>query len=567
VTVTEDPRVRALADLTGPGGPFEITEEDVLGTRLPVFRDRHRSLRDLLVASTERFGSAGYLTIDGQTITYAEHHDTVASVARALHETYGIGPGDRVAIFAANCPEWAVTFWAATSLGAIVSAYNGWWTADEVRYGLELTEPKLLVGDRARLARLQGLDLDIPVVEIESQFDALAAHAPGAPLPDQPIAEDDPALILFTSGTTGRPKGALISHRGLIGFVQVNLCNGAIRARAATLAAPEAAAGTPAPAPSPSVTLLTSPMFHVSGLFAGVILGLATGGRMVLRRGRFDAGDVLRLIEAEKVTAFSPIGGMGPRILDHPDFGRYDVSRIRNMGFGGGPTSPAVRDRMKAAFPSVGLSISNGYGSSETVAAVSSNTGAEYERHPASAGRANPTCNIAIFDDDGNRLPDGVEGEIHVQSAYNMLGYWRDPEATARTLKTDRWLATGDIGRFEDGMLFINSRARDMILRSGENIYPIEVERRLDAHPAVAESAVVGADHPEHGQEVKAIVVLEPGATVDTDELARFAGETLSPYKVPTAWDLRREPLPRNASGKVLKIVLTGEAEAPAGEE
>jgi acyl-CoA synthetase (AMP-forming)/AMP-acid ligase II len=323
------------------------------------------------------------------------------------------------------------------------------------------------------------------------------------------------------------------------------------------------APAAPTAPPPQTCTLMLSPMFHVSGLLAGVILGLDLGSKLVLRRGRFDPEAVLQTIQDERITSWSPIGGTGPRVIDHPLFEKYDVSSVRNMGFGGGPTSPALRERIKAAFPNAAMSLANGYGSSETVAAVSSNVGAEYEQFPTSAGRPNPTCEIAILDDDGQPLPDGVEGEIHVRSAYNMLGYWRNDEATAAAFKPGRWLATGDIGRIEGGLLFINSRARDMILRSGENIYPIEVEQRLDAHPQVRECAVVGSDHPVHGQEVKAIVVVDPDAPVDVDDLARFAGETLASYKVPTLWELRREPLPRNASGKVLKTVLLGEAEAP----
>jgi acyl-CoA synthetase (AMP-forming)/AMP-acid ligase II len=282
---TPDHRAQALAELTAPGAPFETTEADVLGVRYTVFRNRHGSLRDMLTASA-RHGDATYITIDGKPLTYREHLAQVGSAAAALRDRYGIGPGDRVAILAANCPEYAVTFWAVVSLGAIVSAFNGWWTTDEIRYGIELSEPSLLIGDAKRLERLEGVDHGIPVIEIESGFAALVQHAPGAPLPDQPIDEDDPALILFTSGTTGRAKGALISHRGLVGFVQVTVCNGAVRARSAALAVVAPAA--PAAASVQTTTLLTSPMFHVSGLFGGVIMGLDLGMKLVLRRGRFD---------------------------------------------------------------------------------------------------------------------------------------------------------------------------------------------------------------------------------------------------------------------------------------
>ena len=554
-------RARALADVTAPGTPFEVVQEDVLGETFDVFANRHRSLRELLVASTDRFGDAGYLTIDGTTTTYRQHLDQVASVARALTEVHGVRPGDRVAILSANCPEYAVAFWAITSVGAVVSAFNGWWTTEEIRHGIELSEPVLLIGDTARLARVPA-DTQVPTIEIETGFADLVAHAPGAAMPDQPIAEDDPALILFTSGTTGRAKGALVSHRGLVGFVQVTLCNSVVRMRSIALANPDAP--VPAAPAAQNVTLMLSPMFHVSGLMAGIILGLATGGRLVLRRGRFDPEDVLRLMQDEKITSWSPIGGMGPRVIDHPSFDKFDVSSVRNMGFGGGPTSPALVERIKAAFPNAAASLANGYGSSETVAAVSSNVGDEYRQFPTSAGRPNPTCELAIFDEEGRPLPEGVEGEIHSRSAYTMLGYWQNDAATAAAIKPGRWLATGDIGRIEGGMLFINSRARDMILRSGENIYPIEVEQRIDAHPAVLECAVVGADHPVHGQEVKAIVVADAGAEIDVDDLARFAAETLSSFKVPTQWEIRTEPLPRNASGKVLKTVLLGETDAPS---
>jgi long-chain acyl-CoA synthetase len=555
-----DPRARAYAEVTGPGSPFEVVEEEVLGERLPVFRHRQRSLRELLVGSTERHREAGYITIDGVTLTYGEHLDAVASTAQALRERYGIGTGDRVAILAANCPEWAIAFWAVTSLGGVVCAGNGWWTAEEIHHALELSEPALLIADARRLERVRDADRTMPIVEIETGFPALVAHAPGAALPDQPIAEDDPALILFTSGTTGRSKGALISHRGLVGFVQTVQATGAVRMRTAVL---QGTGTMPTAPPPPPTTLLLSPMFHVSGLFGGIIMGLAVGMRLVLRRGRFDPEDVLRIIESERITSWTPLGGTGQLVIDHPRFADHDVSTVTNMGFGGGPTSPALRERLKQAFPNAAPSHANGYGSSETVASVSSNAGADYDRFPTSAGFANPTCELAILDDDGRRLPDGVEGEIHVRSAYSMLGYWRNPEATAAVFKPGRWLATGDIGHIQDGRIFINSRARDMILRSAENIYPIEVEQRLDAHPAVVESAVVGVDHPVHGQEVKAIVVVADGVEVTDEELARFAGEALAAYKVPTVWERRQEALPRNAAGKVLKTVLLGDAVAP----
>jgi acyl-CoA synthetase (AMP-forming)/AMP-acid ligase II len=548
--------------LTGPGGPFELVFEDVLGERMQVFKSRQRSLREILAASGAR-GDAEYVVHGDRRISYAENLRISAALARALERRYGIGRGDRVAILAANCPEWIFSFWACMSLGAIVASLNGWWTGDEIEYGVRHSDPRLLIGDRKRLARVAGLDLGVPVLEIETGFDDLVAEGAGAPLPAGPIEEDDPAVILYTSGTTGRPKGALSSHRGLVGFVQTGFLGGAER----MLAAAQAGAKPAGPA-GPVVCLVTAPLFHFSGLYGMTLMQLATGGKLVLRSGRFDPEDVLRTIERERVTAWSALGSMGPRVLACPALGRYDVSSVRVIGFGGAPVSPTVQSRMREAFPNAAASVAMGYGSSESVTSVTSIFGEDYVRRPTSAGTVGPTMQLEIRDPEDKPLPAGVEGEIHVRSPYLMLGYWRDPEATARAIKPGRWLATGDIGHLDpEGYLYINSRARDMILRSAENVYPVEIEYRLEAHPAVAEAAVVGVDHEELGQEVKAIVVPAEGAEIDTAELARWVGEKLAAYKVPTVWEVRRAALPRNPSGKILKTVLTGEAQSDLIEE
>jgi acyl-CoA synthetase (AMP-forming)/AMP-acid ligase II len=285
---------------------------------------------------------------------------------------------------------------------------------------------------------------------------------------------------------------------------------------------------------------------------------LAVGAKIVLRTGRFDPEDVLRLIEKERVTSWAGLGSMAPRVLNHPSIGRYDLSSLRNLGSGGAPTSPTLLDRMKDVVSSAGRGI--GYGLSESVTSVTMIGGEELDERPTSVGRAVPTHQIEIRGPDDKALPEGQEGEIHVRSPYVMLGYWRNSEATRQVIKPGRWLATGDIGRIEGGYLYINSRARDMILRGAENIYPTEIEHRLEAHPDVAEAAVVGVDHPELGQEVKAIVVPAAGAAPDPAALARWVGMTLAAYKVPAHWEVRAEPLPRNAAGKVLKNVLAGKA-------
>jgi long-chain acyl-CoA synthetase len=558
MTAREEMRAR----LTGPGGPFEIVEETVLGERMRVFKNRPRSLRELLVQSAAH-GPKEYLVQDERRLTYGDHVRLVASLAAALRNRYGIGKGDRVAILAENRVEWPLAFWATQSLGGITAALNGWWTADEIAYGVADSEPKLLIADKKRLARAGKLD--VPVLEIESGFEALLGHAPDAPLPDVPIAEDDPAVILYTSGTTGRPKGAVASQRSIIGFVQTTTLSGAESVLAEVMAGKMK---PPDPANRPQgIFLATPPMFHLSGLYANIVLQLSFGGKLVIRPGRFDPEAVLQLIEKERVTAWAALGSMGPRVATHPNVEKYDRSSVENVGFGGAPTTEAVQDLMRRAFPNAKSNLGIGYGSSESVSTAATIRGADYDLHPTSTGRLVATVELEIRDPDGKPLPEGVEGEIHIRSPYVMLGYWRKPDATKDTIKPGRWLATGDIGRMQDGLLYINSRARDMILKNAENVYPAEIENRLEKHSAVREAAVYGVDHPEWGQEVKAVIVPEPGAKLDTHALARFCAETLAAYKVPTQWELRAEPLPRNPSGKILKNVLAGQAQSAFVED
>ncbi len=555
-------REELRARLTGPGAPFEIIEGTVLGERMRVFKTRPRSLRELLVASAAH-GEKEYLVQGDRRISYAAHLKQVASVAAALRERYGIGKGDRVAVLAENRVEWPLAFWATQCLGGITAALNGWWTADEIAYGIADSEPKLLIADRKRLERAGKLGL--PVLEIESGFAELLSHAPGAALPDVPIDEDDPSVILYTSGTTGRPKGALASQRSIIGFVQTTTLAGAESVLGDVMAG---RTKLPDPANRPqTVFLATPPMFHLSGLYANIVLQLSLGGKLVIRPGRFDPEALLQLIEQERITAWAALGSTGPRVATHPSLSKYDLSSVENVGFGGAPTTEAVQELMRRAFPNAKSSLGIGYGSSESVSTAATIRGADYDAHPTSTGRPVATVELEIRDPDGKALPEGVEGEIHIRSPYVMLGYWRKPDATSETIKPGRWLATGDIGRLEAGLLYINSRARDMILRNAENVYPAEIENRLEKHRAVREAAVYGVDHAEWGQEVKAVIVPEPGTTPDLRELARFCAETLAAYKVPTAWEIRSEPLPRNPSGKILKNVLAGQAESTFVED
>jgi acyl-CoA synthetase (AMP-forming)/AMP-acid ligase II len=539
--------------LAGPGEPFEIVDDDVLGERMTVYRNRPRSLREVLEDSA-RHGDAEYVVCGDERLTYTEHLARVAAFASALRDDYGVTKGDRVAILAANCPEWIVAFWATVSLGAVCTSMNAWWADPELEYALGHSEPTVVVGDAERLARVRSVAPDAPFRTIETgdDFAALVEEHRGAALPAVEIAEDDPAVLLYTSGTTGRSKGALASHRAVCGMISTSMHGGAM----AMLAA-----GAGAPTPGANVALVTVPLFHASGLYGFVVLQLTAGGKVVLRRGRFDPDDVLRLVEEERVTAWSALGSMGPRVAERALASGRDTSSLRVLAVGGAPVSPAQQEMLRVAFPHAQNAVSMGYTSSEAVGMVTRIGGEEMRAHPTSAGRVVPTVQMEIRGPDGTPVPDGADGEIHVRSPYLMLGYWRDQAATDAVLLPGRWLAMGDIGALRDGLLYINSRARDMILVNAENVFPTEVEFRLDEHPAVRECAVIGVDDVMTGQAVCAVVVAADDAAVPEDELRAWCREGMAGYKVPTQWVFRTEPLPRNPSGKVLKRELLAEVE------
>jgi len=545
------------AALSGPGAPFERVYEEVGGLKMEVFKQRPRSLRDFLARSTH-YGDRVFSVWDtGERWTFAEHERLVASVAAALKERHGVGPGSRVAILAANCPEWVLTAWATLSLGGTVVAMNGWWQGDEIRYGLELSEPHLLVADRKRLDRLGGADPGVPTVVVEDDFAPYRAHDLAAPLPDVAIDEDDPAAIMFTSGTTGRPKGAISTHRNLVAFVMLVMCSGA-----------RVAMANPAPEGAPElVSLASTPLFHVSGFQSCLLVGPAAGSRFVWTTGRFDEEKIFRLTLEEGVTRWGGIPTQLWRLLEHPAFDSAKFAQITASGGGGSMVSPELQRTLREKLPNAAKAISVGYGMTECGGLCTMATNEILEADPNTVGAPLPTAEVGIFDDEGHRLPDEEEGNICIRGAMVMPGYWRNPEATAEAFFPDGWLRSGDIGHMRDGLLYLASRKRDMIIRGGENVYPVEIENRLEAHPDVLEAAVVGVDHPVLGQEVKAIVVPKPGVALDPEALKPFVGEVLAYFKVPEYVEVRTEPLPRNASGKVLKPVLLGELENTFTEE
>ncbi len=549
--------------LLTPGSPFETTTATVNGEVYDVFANRAGNLRELLTRSVEHGDRELFIWDDGRRYTFTEHERLVASAAAAMAERYGIEPGDRVALLGANSPEWVIGMWAAISLGAIAVGMNGWWTGDEIVYGLELTEPKLLIADQKRLARLQGTDPGMATVIVEEDFeDRLSGFDMAAPLPDAPIDEDDPAVVLFTSGTTGRPKGAINTHRNIIAFLGITAFSGARSALMAGLADRP----TDPDAPEPC-SLVSSPLFHVSGLHSAAVAMVANGMKSVWTTGRFDPEKIFRLTEQERISRWGGVTTQVWRLLEHPALNDYDHSSVRACGGGGSVWSPELQRAIRERLPDAAPQMQVGYGSTETGALATIATSQMLMDDPTCAGTPLPTVEVEIRDSDGNPVPDGTVGEVCVRGPNVMPGYWNQPEATEAAFFSRHWLRTGDFGHMRGEMLTIASRVRDMIIRGGENVYPIEIENRLEEHPGIHEAAVIGVDHRTLGQEVKAVVVPQPDTSLDAADIQQFAGEKLAYYKVPAHIEVRTTPLPRNASGKVLKHVLSGTADNTFVEE
>ena len=548
-----------IAELTGPGGAFEIVVADVCGIPTQVFEQRMRSMRELVARNALR-GDVDWLVQGDRRLTYAEHDAAVRSVAARL-AGLGVRHGDRVALAAANCPEWVITFWASAVLGAVLVPLNAWWKAEELEFGIIDSGAKVFVGDERRVElmrpRLTEMRELLHVFSIGAagdhpvrSFDELLGDDTAA-LPDAPIDEDDLLAIAYTSGTTGEPKGATITQRQAIANLQNIILAGFAQALRGT-PPPEASAGLQ------SASLLIVPLFHVTGCLATMVVGYATGGRLVLMPpGRFDPDRAMEVIEREKVTAIGGVPTIMWRIVESPGIGKYDLSSVKRASYGGAPAAPELVQRIEEAFPNLRKTLTTAYGLTESASVATLNSGDDYFSHPGSVGRAVPTVEIRVVDEDGADAPAGEPGEIWVKGPTIMArGYWRCPEDDAAAL-TEGWFHSGDIGYLDaDGFLYIVDRAKDMIIRAGENIYCVEVEHVLFDHRDVIDAAVVGVPHKELGEEVKAVVQLRAGATTTPEEVRDFCREHLADFKVPAYVEIRDEPLPRNPAGKILKKLL-----------
>jgi len=551
-------------DLTAPGQMFEVTHEVIRGVDTKVWKNCPPTLADILRISRSH-GEKDFIVYEDERLTFEAHFAASARMANALRDHLGVREGDRVAIAMRNYPEWSVAFWGVTAAGAVVVPLNSWWTGDELSYGLADSGTKVLIADPARAASIAAHrselgELQAVIVargdgsKVDGQdmsFEDLLATVPeGAELPVVEVGTDDDATIFYTSGTTGRPKGALGTHR--------NICTNPMSLFYVTARAVYRASGqVPVPGSgTQNAYLLSVPLFHATGCHSILVGNLLAGGKLVMMH-RWDPARALELIEREKITTFGGVPTMVLQVLDHPDFAKRDTSSIKSVGYGGAPAPPDLVRRIKEAFNS--SPASNGYGMTETSSLSTMNVGDDYLAKPDSVGPPVPVVDVKVVDADGNDLPVGEVGELWIKGPNIVKGYWHKPEATAATF-SGGWVHTGDVARIDDeGFVYIVDRAKDMLIRGGENVYCVEIEGVLYEHPAVAEAAVIGIPHPTLGEEVGAVITLKPGAKADASELAAFVRERLAAFKVPTKFWFYRSELPRNPAGKVLKKELRDE--------
>jgi long-chain acyl-CoA synthetase len=541
----------ATAQVCADGGQFAIGDATINGAPQRVFVNAPPNLGYLFQVAP---ADATFLVYEDETYTFGDVRDQFSALGAALVNRYGVQKGDRVAVAMRNFPEWIISFAAITSIGAVSVSMNSWWTKDEMDFALEDCGAKVLIADGERLDRALTTcaRLGTAAIAVRAHVTPVGCDAwsdvviSGTPLPVVSVGPDDDATILYTSGTTGRPKGAVSTHGAVIQALLAFACRAAI----------ERIRQPSEPSETPPAFILIVPLFHVTGCVA-VMLGCFAAGVKLVIMYKWDVDKALEIIERERITNFIGVPTQSWDLVQSPRFAEFDTSSLRDIGGGGAPAPPALVEKVADSFAKGKPTI--GYGMTETNAYGPGNRGEDYLRKPTSSGRVVPTMTMQIRDAEDQPLPIGEHGEIWFKGPNLIRGYWNRPDATAETI-VDGWLRSGDLGRLdEEGFIYVEDRVKDMILRAGENVYCAEVEAAIYEHPAVHEAAVFGVPHERLGEEVAAAVMLKPGMVLTADELRSFVGKSLASFKVPTHIVFRNDPLPRNASGKMLKRELQRE--------
>jgi len=548
-------RQQIIAELTGKGGPFETHETTVVGVPMKVYANAPTSMRAVF-ESTGAFADREFLVYDDERWTYGDLHARVRALAHLLHER-GIRKGDRVAIGMRNYPEWVVAFWACQAIGAVAVTLNAWWTGDELNYAFEDSGARAAILDGERVERIASylpkllLEVVLGVRDAvgsphaESLDDALKDYLDRDALPDVVIGPDDYSTIMYTSGTTGRPKGALATHRNHVTNLTNSFLGGAVSARLAGV--------TPPANPPQAVSLQTFPFFHIGGL-SGLYVMSAMGAKLALMY-KWQPDQALELVQRERVSSIAGVPTVVRQLLERAKERKLELSSLAGIASGGAPVPPDLIDTIGSQFAKR-VAPGNGYGLTETTSAVISNGGADYFARPDSVGRTAPVAEARVVDDSGVDVPDGQIGEIWIKGPNVVQGYWNKPEATAEAF-TNGWFHTGDLGyRDPSGFFYVVDRKKDVVIRGGENVYCAEVEAVLFEHPGVQDVAIIGLPHRMLGEEVVAVIEPRANHSIDPDEIQAFVATRLARFKAPTQVLISDGPLPRTATGKVLKREL-----------
>ncbi|WP_028710754.1 class I adenylate-forming enzyme family protein [Paracoccus pantotrophus] len=502
-----------------------ITTETIGGIPYRIYADRPQRISELL-SFASFWNQCPYVIQGNRVLTFAGL--LAASETRARHlQLAGIDAGDRVMILGWNSPDWVINFWAIVRLGAVPVLGNAWWSPGEIVYAIDFTAPKLVLADE----RCAG---KVPEALVNVAWSG-EDKAEGELVATIPAEENDPAVIIFTSGTEGRAKAVVLAHRSFIASMMMMMH--------ITRRLPYDVA-----TPKSEICLHTGPLFHIGGPHA-MLRGVVSGNTLVFPSGRFSTSEALELIEKHRIERWTAVPTMLTRLLDDEGIAARDLSSLRSIGMGGAPVHRELLERVRKQLPGVDARVAIGYGLSENAGQATAASAENALRKPGSSGRPLPLVEIRFEEREG--LPDG---EILLRSPTQMLGYYGNPDSP---IDADGWLHTGDLGKLDDeGLLWITGRCKDIIIRGGENIAPAAVERALTGIPAVAEAAVLGVPHPDLGEEVAAFVVIREDAEATAETLSAELRRTLASFAVPSRWHIQYEPLPTNQTGKVERKAL-----------
>ena len=557
-------RPEAIAATTGPGQPHELVDAVINGRALRVFKNAPNSLRAMFEATAS---DLPFLVYDDERLSFAQAWAASSRIAQVLVQDCGVQHGDRVAIAMRNYPEWLLAFTAITAIGAVAVAMNAHWQAEEMAYGLADCGAKVIFADQQRLDRLAeraplpGLQVLAVRAErlvagaraLQGLTDAVGGVLDDTPMPPADIAPDDLAMMLYTSGSTGHPKGVPSTHRNILSALLSWEADRLIGERMAGLDA--------VPPLTQPGTLLAVPLFHVTGLHASYLSSYRAQRRLVCMY-KWDAEQAAALVDREKLTSVVAPAAVTGDLVRVAQAKRYDLSSLLMVGGGGAPRAPEQVRSIKASFANAMPNI--GWGMTETNAIGTGIGGADYLQRPASSGRCSLVLQIKVVDELGTELPAGQRGELLVRGTSVFAGYWHLPEANAGAFVDGDWFRTGDVAYLDDeGFLFIVDRIKDLIIRGGENIGCGQVEAALLLHPQVHEAAVFSVPDERLGEEVGAIV--HGDAALNLDELRTFLTEHLARFEIPRYLGLSASPLPRTPSGKILKRQIRESALADLG--